>query len=228
MQAFEKVDQPSEEARKGFMWRLTPEAIQSGVKSTTRYRSKQPSKRSNRTAHPQPQRQASGSKGGHASRRSANLRRRARGHDAYRGPDPFPRSVPSFDAHPSPNYPPKSDLSYGGEAAPYYPNTDLYTYDAKPLDLNASLLAGRPDLYGGATRHSAASISLPGSPLPHSVPSPYALDGLPAEPLFSASDSPSPAADSPRTPDGQRAWDDDDALGPPACGIYDDICGYVG
>lgn len=228
MQAFEKVDQPSEESRKGFMWRLTPEAIHSGVKSTTRYRSKQPSKRSNRTAQPQPQRQASGSKGGHASRRSANLRRRVRGYDAYRGPDPFPRSVPAFDAHPSPDYAPSSDMSYVGETTPYYPNINLYTYDAKPLDLNASLLAGRLDMYGNATRHSASSGSLPGSPLPHSVAStPYNFDGLPAEPLFGTSDSPSPTADSPRTPDAQRAWDDD-ALGPPSCGIYDDMCGYVG
>jgi hypothetical protein len=236
MQAFEKVDQPSEESRKGFMWRLTPEAIQSGVKSTTRYRSKQPSKRSSRTAQPQPQRQASGSKSGHASRRSANLRRRVRGYDAYRGPDPFPRSVPTFDAHASPSYPPNRDLSYGGSggngtSAPYYADVDLYAYDAKPLDLSASLLAaGRMDLYtsaGGASSASSNSSSLPASPLAPSVPSPYAIDGLPSEPLFSTSDSPSPTADSPRTPDAQRAWDDD-ALGPPACGIYDDMCGYVG
>ncbi|KAF2732944.1 winged helix DNA-binding domain-containing protein, partial [Polyplosphaeria fusca] len=67
--AFEKVDQPGEEPRKGFMWKLTNEAIQEGVKSTTRYRSKQPNKRGHRMGQPQPQRQASGAKGGQAAKR---------------------------------------------------------------------------------------------------------------------------------------------------------------
>ncbi|KAF2274322.1 uncharacterized protein EI97DRAFT_460189 [Westerdykella ornata] len=74
--AFEKVDQPCDDTRKGYMWKLTDEAIREGVKSTTRYRSKQPHKRGHRTGHnPLPQRQASGAKGGLASRKSAKARR---------------------------------------------------------------------------------------------------------------------------------------------------------
>ncbi|KAF2754992.1 hypothetical protein EJ05DRAFT_118443 [Pseudovirgaria hyperparasitica] len=46
--AFQKVDNPEtgDSSKKGFLWRLTQEAINDGgVKSTTRYRSKQPQKR---------------------------------------------------------------------------------------------------------------------------------------------------------------------------------------
>jgi hypothetical protein len=94
-QAFEKVHQPCEESREGFMWRLTDEAIREGVKSTTRYRSKQPNKRSHRTQQPQPQRQASGAKGGQAARRSANLRRSKRMNGQYRNDPYISRSVPA-------------------------------------------------------------------------------------------------------------------------------------
>ncbi|KAI8932260.1 hypothetical protein NX059_010461 [Plenodomus lindquistii] len=76
--AFEKVDQPGEESRKGFMWRLSASALREGVKSTTRYRSKVPNKRAHRSHFPQPQRQASGSKGGQAARRSVRMRRSER------------------------------------------------------------------------------------------------------------------------------------------------------
>ncbi|KAF2844628.1 hypothetical protein T440DRAFT_523327 [Plenodomus tracheiphilus IPT5] len=98
--AFEKVDQPGEESRKGFMWRLSASALREGVKSTTRYRSKAPNKRNHRSHFPQPQRQASGSKGGQAARRSVRMRRSNRMHmqQEYRS-DPYAnRSVPAaFD-----------------------------------------------------------------------------------------------------------------------------------
>jgi len=97
------VDQPGEESKKGFMWRLSADAIREGVKSTTRYRSKVPNKRGYRSHHPQPQRQASGSKGGHAARRSVRMRRSNRMQDGGGGgytSDPYAsRRVPAaFDA----------------------------------------------------------------------------------------------------------------------------------
>ena len=70
------------------MWRLTDEAIREGVKSTTRYRSKQPNKRGHRTQQPQPQRQASGAKGGQAARRSARMKRSGRMQDTSHVPCP--------------------------------------------------------------------------------------------------------------------------------------------
>ncbi|KAF1981945.1 hypothetical protein K402DRAFT_425018 [Aulographum hederae CBS 113979] len=77
--AFEKVEQAqNDEQRRGFLWRLTDKAIREGVKSTTRYRSKQPNKRPPRSHHPDPTRQASGARGGQAAKKSARLRRSAR------------------------------------------------------------------------------------------------------------------------------------------------------
>ena len=122
LQAFEKIDQPYDDERKGFMWRLTKSAIRDGVKSTTRYRSKQPNKRGHRTQRPQPQRQASGAKGGQASHRSTKLRRSNRMQDMYRSEPSMPRSVPqSYDptCNPSQTYTPYpspymgSDLEFG-------------------------------------------------------------------------------------------------------------------
>jgi hypothetical protein len=120
-QAFEKVDHPSnEDSRKGFMWRLTSDALREGVKSTTRYRSKQPNKRGTRTQHPQPQRQASGAKGGQAARRSANMKRSKRVHEYFasahaRHPPYLARSVPDdFNSitYPAAYFSPPSDLDY--------------------------------------------------------------------------------------------------------------------
>lgn len=86
------------------MWRLSADAIREGVKSTTRYRSKVPNKRGYRSHHPQPQRQASGSKGGHAARRSVRMRRSNRLHDGGGGggytSDPYAgrRAPAAFDS----------------------------------------------------------------------------------------------------------------------------------
>jgi hypothetical protein len=117
-QAFEKVDPPCKKSGKSFMWRLTDETIREGIKSTARYRSKQLNKRAHRTQQPQPQRQASGAKGGQAARRSANLRRSKRMNDQYRSDSYISRSVPiaihpSYNESPMP-YPPS--LYYGFDA----------------------------------------------------------------------------------------------------------------
>ena len=69
---------PGQSAKKGGagLWRLTPFAVVHGVISTTRFR-KQPTKRqvNQRNGHPAPKRQASGRKGGQATR-DASVRNR--------------------------------------------------------------------------------------------------------------------------------------------------------
>lgn len=56
-------------------WRLTEEAIKSGVQSTTRYRKQGNHKKSMKSEHPAPQRQRSGAKGGRAAKIAARMRR---------------------------------------------------------------------------------------------------------------------------------------------------------
>ncbi|KAH5009294.1 hypothetical protein HBI24_222110 [Parastagonospora nodorum] len=183
--AFEKVDQPCEESRKGFMWRLTKEALREGVKSTTRYRSKQPNKRGNRQ-HPQPQRQASGAKGGQAARRSKNLLRSKRIQDQYRSEPYAARSVPPAfhpgyaNAH-TQAYPP----------SPYYGSDMEYAYNPETHKHNNGL-----DLFP------------PSQPMMVSD-SGYVLVQSPNEPLFT--DSPTPSADEPMTPNSVAAgWSEFD------------------
>ncbi|KAF2138358.1 uncharacterized protein K452DRAFT_277471, partial [Aplosporella prunicola CBS 121167] len=61
--AFKKVEQPAgEDSKKGNMWMLTDEAIREGVKSTTRYRTKNTKPRSTKAM------QAPSAKGGHTAR----------------------------------------------------------------------------------------------------------------------------------------------------------------
>lgn len=76
-QAFRKVPHvnPSNKAKKGFIWVLEPLAIGAGIESTTRYRQKTVAKRSDNVDRADPKRQRSGRKGGRAARKSAKLRR---------------------------------------------------------------------------------------------------------------------------------------------------------
>jgi hypothetical protein len=198
-QAFEKVDQPGEESRKGFMWRLTEEAIREGVKSTTRYRSKQPNKRAQRTQHPQPQRQASGAKGGQAARRSANMKRSKRIHDHNRNEPYISRSVPAaFD----PCYSINAPILY----APYY-TSDLYTSPHVNNDYVSPHLGNGLEVFPPAQLYTG----LPGGDA-------YVLAQSPREPLFT--NSPTPSADEPRTPMSQDAWNED-------AGIIGTQCSFV-
>ncbi|KAI4660171.1 uncharacterized protein J4E79_005976 [Alternaria viburni] len=251
--AFEKVDQPGEESRKGFMWRLTDEAIREGVKSTTRYRSKQPNKRGHRTQQPQPQRQASGAKGGQAARRSARMKRSGRMHDGYRnGNDQYmSRSVPAaFDPHyrsvPADAYPPSpyygSDVDFG------YPSSSSSRTDDFTLNNpNANVLGphhhAHLDLFSPPTRSypgspmsqhhhdlsrtiSAHSLS---QPLPHGLPigdTAYVLEQSPEGGLFS--NSPSPSADEPRTPVDQGGWREDVGMGMGMAGCVFEDAGGMG
>ncbi|CAO2649860.1 Nn.00g011520.m01.CDS01 [Neocucurbitaria sp. VM-36] len=203
--AFEKVDHPSEDSRKGFMWRLTDEAIREGVKSTTRYRSKQPNKRGHHTHHPQPQRQASGAKGGQAARRSARMRRSNRV-EAYQN-DPYnSRSVPAaFD----PMYN-TSEAPMPYPPSPYSGSEVDYAYGSKPSDFGTSLDGSRFDLFS-PPRSYGASPMLYGMPM---LDAAYMLDGSPTESLFT--DSPSPPADEPRTPVSQGGWSEQESLCAPS------------
>ncbi|KAF2237246.1 hypothetical protein EV356DRAFT_574403 [Viridothelium virens] len=73
--AFVKVNQPQgEEQKKGCSWKLADFAVKEGVKSTTRYRTKAPSKRSARTRDPDQKRMEAGAKGGQASKKAAQRR----------------------------------------------------------------------------------------------------------------------------------------------------------
>lgn len=159
------------------MWRLTEKALREGVKSTTRYRSKQPNKRGNRTQQPQPQRQASGAKGGQATRRSANLKRSKRVPDYQRNKPYVARSIPAAFNPPYTNshnqtYPP----------SPYYGSDIGYTFNPNhPPQHNSLEHFSMNSPQFGAMGDSA-----------------YVLVQSPSEPLFT--DSPTPSAEEPRTP----------------------------
>jgi hypothetical protein len=214
-QAFEK-DQPCEESRKGFMWRLTDEAIREGVKSTTRYRSKQPNKRGHRTQQPQPQRQASGAKGGQAAKRSARMKRNGQ----YRTNEQYiSRSVPAA-----------FDPSYHGESSmppyppsPYYGGDVDFGYASKHGDFGGHDLFGPARSYSGSP-HGGASVASGfvggsgsgvgsmmgggfgggnGIPITDTA---YVLDQSPTDSLFT--NSPSPSDDQPRTPVDQ-GWQEE-------------------
>lgn len=205
------------------MWRLTDQAILEGVKSTTRYRSKQPNKRGPRNHQPQPQRQASGAKGGKASRRSARMRS-ARMHDTYINPQYMSRSVPSaFDP---PYLRPDSSISYAPSAQSgsdmefsYHPLPNKSeSYTASPLHSHHPHLDMFP-------RAAARPYIGNHHPMPHGLSisdTGYVLDQSPTESLFT--NSPSPTADEPRTPMDQGCWQEDVDMGP-TC-VFDEQLTY--
>lgn len=69
---------PDNKHKKGYIWVLDPAAVGKGVESTTRYRQKTHSRRSNNSHLVDPKRQKSGRKGGRAARKSTKLRRFAK------------------------------------------------------------------------------------------------------------------------------------------------------
>ncbi|KAF2469136.1 uncharacterized protein BDR25DRAFT_289340 [Lindgomyces ingoldianus] len=214
--AFEKVNHPSEEVKKGFMWRLTSDSLTTGVKSTTRYRKNQQNKRGQRSQHPQPQRQASGAKGGQAARRTAKFRRSQRLNDSYRSnPYSMSRSVPA-SAYSS-GYDSNSDIPIAYTASPCY---------------NSEVDFGEPtkkDDFGSPLARSSLSLlsSRSYSRSPHDVLIPDSAFVLPSDPsetlFYQESSTPSPPADDPLTPPSPGEWDVD--TGPPTSTpfIYDDI-----
>jgi len=76
--AFKKVpyDDPSNKSKKGFIWLLEESAVGKGIESTTRYRQKTVSKKSEHSQILDPKRQRSGRKGGKAARRITSRLRR--------------------------------------------------------------------------------------------------------------------------------------------------------
>ncbi|KAF1364232.1 hypothetical protein EJ07DRAFT_99571 [Lizonia empirigonia] len=206
--AFEKVDSPSDSTSKGFMWRLTANALREGVKSTTRYRSKAPNKRSSTRSQPLPQRQASGAKGGHAARRAANHRRSQRAREAYPRSNPYSgygsewegESVYGGDS----SYPTRADSPYpqysgsGGISFSPYSMQKEADYASTPLNYPSTPMTSNSGFMGDAA---------------------YVLEQGPGEPLFST--SPTPSGDEPVTPHNrQGTWEEDIAM---RVDVYDEL-----
>ncbi|KAF2186460.1 hypothetical protein K469DRAFT_663344 [Zopfia rhizophila CBS 207.26] len=217
--AFEKVDQPCEEAKKGFMWRLTDEAIREGVKSTTRYRSKMPNKRGHRSQHPQPQRQASGAKGGQAARRAAKLKRSHRRNEGYsHRSDPYiSRSVPASEYRYSPPFGslPSSSMPY--PPSPYYNSEVDLCRPTKHDDFGSTMIGPGLDLL--PTRPYSASPQQPLCTDPA-----YMVPCQSSEPLFYGEPSPSSSGDEPLTPDSAGGdWDMDVAMPTSTSFVFDDM-----
>lgn len=86
LQAFQRVTDRTSASKKGSLWRLTEEALRDGVISTTRYR-KDPKRKPERRAVPALNRQASGAKGGRATRDASRMRQQQQQQQQnYRGP----------------------------------------------------------------------------------------------------------------------------------------------
>jgi hypothetical protein len=199
------------------MWRLTEQALREGVRSTTRYRSKQPNKRGNRGRHPQPQRQASGAKGGQAASRAAHMKRSKRVQE-YCGRGPYiARSVPETFS-----------INYNGNE------------DDEPVPFSPSPFYGSGIEHAGS-KHGAQHLNhfsnphmtnnnlelFPSTqtfPIPISMEdTAYILTQSPSEPLFT--NSPTPPMDEPTTPMGQNTWGNDVRVGSP-CSFNDMGMGY--
>ncbi|KAI9755779.1 MAG: hypothetical protein M4579_004142 [Chaenotheca gracillima] len=120
--AFRKVEQEpsSDDTKKGFIWVLEPDAVEDGVKSTTRYRKLGVNKRARKSATPAVQRQASGRKGGRAAKRGQRAGvRKPESFEPRTALHSIERAYTSYDAPPV--TPLGEDLSPGRDLdAPYY------------------------------------------------------------------------------------------------------------
>ena len=147
MQAFRKVPHvdPSNKAKKGFIWVLEPSAVGVGIESTTRYRQKTSSKRSENLDLADPKRQRSGRKGGRATRKSIKLRKSAlRERNATHRPYFKSELGMAFNVLPHESFRQVSPLQNwnGANGLPYYltpplsstqstfPETDIYDDEA--------------------------------------------------------------------------------------------------
>ncbi|KAH7120832.1 forkhead domain-containing protein [Dendryphion nanum] len=217
--AFEKVDHPSEDSKKGFLWRLTQDAIRDGVKSTTRYRSKHPNKRGHRSQHPLPQRQASGAKGGQAAKRSAKMKKSQRMHDRYPHRSehfmsrPMPTSYPGYDSHHT-----CADISIPYSPSPYY-SSDL-EFDTPTTHSTY----GSPVLEQSVDFGLYSSSSLP--PAMYGADMGLVPDQKASVPLFYNTDrssSPSGSDPEPRTPESTGDIDMDTGYSAENTQIWDDV-----
>jgi hypothetical protein len=188
------------------MWRLTEDAALNGVKSTTRYRSKQPSKRSNRNQRPQPQRQASGMKGGQAARRSARLRRAYYLNDVHNTEPYASRSVPRVSESmldvplPSPCV-----LSPSHPLEDQFVYSDTDSFGKSPALSRLGIYPAMQGYMSSPTSHSQGALG---------TEQRFMLHPSPSTSFFT--DSPSPTIDEPSTPDFKCDWAQD----MPLCGPY--------
>lgn len=185
------------------MWRLTEDAKQHGVKSTTRYRSKQPNKRGHRSGM-YPQKQRAGALGGRNTKKQ--LRHRPRLDNVYRSEPHNTRSIPtpaSFDSGFSSDMPMCSPLPY------YSPSSSEVDTMEYPTDTFGNPVETyRPNMVHGPCTNGLPINGLPMLPRSTGVCGTYIqLPSDPAEPLFT--NSPSPSASEPRTPDSDiHNWND--------------------
>ena len=184
LEAFEKVDVPTEATTKGFMWRLTPTALREGVKSTTRYRTK--AKRSPNRGQPLPQRQASGAKGGNASRRATSNRRAQRARElSHHGPTSGPRSGPyngySSDFREEPPY--SSPSSCHSRSDTPYSQISYSPYNVPEDHAHLSPMLGMASHLLPPQRSYTSSPASPATPACAGTNADYDMD-VPAESLF--------------------------------------------
>ncbi|KAJ4982910.1 fork head domain-containing protein [Stagonosporopsis vannaccii] len=228
--AFEKVDSPADASTKGFMWRLTEDALREGVKSTTRYRSKAPNKRALHRAHPLPQRQASGAKGGHAARRAANQRRSQRVRDSYQASNHnTPRSEPYSTSRHSDEW--DGDRAYAPSSAcpsridsPYsQPSFSPYHVPKDNAPFTPMMSLASPFM---SPVHTHANMPVTSATPFMAGDDGFGLGRVPVEPLFSG--SPTPPVDEPITPvnaSTHGAWAQDFHLD---VGMYEELAHFGG
>lgn len=210
--AFEKVDQPGsgEDQKKGFMWRLTPQAIRDGVKSTTRYRSKVPNKRSSRSHHPAPQRQASGAKGGRQTRRTHNRQkvREARlstlrnGTQVRSNPHSATCVPRSSGSNENVSMSDQVNADQNGSASPYYASSVGPEYISPSMYRPMSIITDyRHECATPQSSYTPSEVSFPGTPMSLPVYRPLTdedcMPYLSGHSLFSNTPEP---ADGPTTP----------------------------
>lgn len=143
-QAFQRVPHSATSGpKKGSLWRLTDDALRMGVISTTRYRKDPKRKSDRRSATPALNRQASGARGGRATRDATRLRQQHR-NGGLPANNRFRRSERNhntsqfspYSMHsnsPSPGMPPTSPHG----PSPYFVDLDVDEPSAYPLPLSA-------------------------------------------------------------------------------------------
>ncbi|GAB7350815.1 hypothetical protein MBLNU459_g1351t1 [Dothideomycetes sp. NU459] len=143
-QGFEKADRStgstSHPSKKGSHWRLTKEAIEHGIKSTTRYR-KDNKRKSPHSSAPFFKRQVSGAKGGQATRRAAKHRRAAATADASTIVVSLPRhDLPRDVTAQYPFVPSRASENYGASSLVTPPYTVPAARDLPSVSVPGSLL----------------------------------------------------------------------------------------
>lgn len=152
-QAFLRVSLPGEENRPNYVWRLSPEAVHGGVAPTTRYRNKQPKKRSTPLSR-------------RPSRRKDHLRRSARLQEdhAYEG-KPSSYNEGALNAVGGPNCHglehASRESSIVGGGTPNYPQSPAYVYGHNGMIGYDSPMQEYSSGAAPAVDHSMSSNAIP-------------------------------------------------------------------